>query len=361
MQAGIEDLPQTWGVNMTNNLVKQTIDNQLLMDARRIIENARQAAVRSVDFCRVQMYWALGQRIFEEEQKGKDRADYGAYLVEVLAKKLEVEYGSGFGKRQLERARQFYKVYPIASAVRSQLNWSQYRMLIQIGDPDKREYYELEAVNNAWTGRELERQIHSQLYERLLMSNDKEKVLAVARKERIPESPSEIIKDPMMLEFLGLERRSEYYEKDLETAILSHIADFLLEMGKGFSFVARQRRILLEDDEFFVDLVLYNRLLRCFVIVEMKTGKLTHQDIGQLQMYVNYYDRCEKIPDEKPTIGILLCTSKNDTVVKMSLPENNTSIHASEYQLYLPTSEQLVKEINEVKQLAREKSVNEKL
>ncbi|MBQ9394866.1 MAG: DUF1016 family protein [Proteobacteria bacterium] len=339
---------------MTTNLENQTIDNQLLMDARRIIENARQTAVRSVDFCRVQMYWALGQRIFEEEQKGKDRADYGAYLVKNLAKSLEVEYGSGFSERQLKYCRQFYRMYPIGNAVRSQLNWSQYRMLIQITDPDKREYYELEAVNNAWTGRELERQIHSQLYERLLMSNDKEKVLAIARKERIPESPAEIIKDPMVMEFLGLERHSDYYEKDLETAILSHIADFLLEMGKGFSFVARQKRILLEDDEFFVDLVLYNRLLRCFVIVELKTSKLTHQDIGQLQMYVNYYDRCEKLQDEKPTIGILLCAGKNDTMVKMSLPENNTSIHASEYQLYLPTSEQLVKEINEVKQLARE-------
>lgn len=228
-------------------------------------------------------------------------------------------------------------------------------MLIQIADKDKREYYELEAVNNAWTGRELERQIHSQLYERLLMSNDKEKVLAVARKERIPEAPSEIIKDPMVLEFLGLERCAEYYEKDIETAILTHITDFLLEMGKGFSFVARQKRILLEDDEFYIDLVLYNRLLRCFVIVEMKIGKLTHQDIGQLQMYVNYYDRCEKLPDEKPTIGILLCSSKNDTVVKMSLPQNQTSILASEYQLYLPTSEQLVKEINDVKQLAARK------
>ena len=270
----------------------QNLSGDLLRDARRIIEEARQNAVRSVDFCRVQMYWALGQRIFEEEQKGKDRADYGAYLVQLLAKKLETEYGSGFGKRQLERARQFYRVYPIASAVRSQLNWSQYRLLIQISDNDKREYYELEAVNNAWTGRELERQIHSQLYERLLLSNDKKIVLAVARKERIPQSPVEIIKDPMVLEFLGLERHSEYYEKELETAILTHITEFLLEMGKGFSFVARQKRILLEDDEFFIDLVLYNRILRCFVIVELKTDKLTHQDIGQLQMYVNYYDRC---------------------------------------------------------------------
>lgn len=328
----------------------------ILDDARKIIEISRNSAVKSVDFCRVQMYWNLGRRIFEEEQDGKERADYGAYLVKKLAEKLEVEYGSGFNKRQLERARQFYCLYPIATALRSQLNWSQYRRLIQISDPAKREYYELESVNNGWTSRETERQINSLLYERLLLSNNKESILAVARKERIPESPKEIIKDPMILEFLGLERKAEYYEKDFENAIISHISDFLLEMGKGFSFVARQKRILIEDDEFFIDLVFYNRLLRSFIIIEIKTEKLTHQDLGQLQMYVNYYDRNEKLPDENKTIGILLCAYKNDTVVKMSLPEENTTIHASEYKFYLPTTEQLVKEINEVKQLVDKKT-----
>lgn len=336
--------------------IYQINSGHLIDDAREIIENSRVNAVRSVDFCRVQMYWNLGRRIFEEEQYGKERADYGAYIVKTLADKLEAEYGSGFSRRQLEFCRQFYRLYPIANAVRSQLNWTQYRLLIQIDDPDKREYYELESVNNAWTARETERQINSQLYERLLLSNDKEAVLAVARKERIPETPQEIIKDPMVLEFLGLERQSAYYEKDVENAIITHIADFLLEMGKGFSFVARQKRILIEDDEFFIDLVFYNRLLRCFVVVELKTGKLTHQDLGQLQMYVNYYDRTEKLPDETPTIGILLCASKNDTAVKMTLPEDNKTILASEYKLYLPTTEQLTKEINEVKQLTMRKS-----
>ena len=306
---------------------------------------------------RVQLQFAvwtstvIGRRIVEEEQHGKERADYGTYLIKNLAKELEPEYGSGFGVRQLEQSRQFYRTYPIANTLRSQLNWSQYRRLIQIEDPDKREYYELESVNGGWTARETERQINSMLYERLLLSNEKEKVLAVARNQRIPESPTEVIKDPMVLEFLGLERKAAYYEKDLESAIISHIAEFLLEMGKGFSFVARQKRILLEDDEFFADLVFYNRLLRCFVVVELKTGKLTHQDLGQLQMYVNYYDRCEKQEDENPTIGILLCSDKNDTVVKMALPENNSTILASKYQLYLPTTEQLIKEIDEVKQL----------
>lgn len=338
-------------VEKNNQTDASAVRQSLIQDVRQIIETARANAVRSVDFCRVQMYWHLGQRIFEEEQHGKERADYGTYLTRNLAKLLEPEYGSGFGVRQLELARQFYRTYPIANTLRSQLNWSQYRRLIQIEDPDKREYYELESVNGGWTARETERQINSMLYERLLLSNEKEKVLAVARNQRIPESPTEVIKDPMVLEFLGLERKAAYYEKDLESAIISHIAEFLLEMGKGFSFVARQKRILLEDDEFFADLVFYNRLLRCFVVVELKTGKLTHQDLGQLQMYVNYYDRCEKQEDENPTIGILLCSDKNDTVVKMALPENNSTILASKYQLYLPTTEQLIKEIDEVKQL----------
>ena len=337
-----------------NDMPKQT--NRLIDDIRNIIDVARNQAVRSVDFCRVQMYWHMGKRIFEEEQQGKDRADYGNYLIKNLAKQLQPEYGSGFSARQLEMCRQFYRLYPIANALRSQLNWTQYRMLIQIDDPHKREYYELEAVNNCWTSRELERQIHSQLYERLLLSNDKDAVLAVARRERIPQSPLEIIKDPMFLEFLGLERKAAYYEKDLESAIITHLQHFMLELGQGFTFVARQKRILLEDDEFFADLVFYNRLLRCFVVIELKTGKLTHQDLGQLQMYVNYYDRVEKTPEENPTIGILLCTGKNDTAVRMALPEDNRTILASEYKLYLPTQAQLIDEVNSVRRMMEEKA-----
>ena len=291
------------------------------------------------------MYWKLGERILIEEQKGQDRAEYGAYLLQNVALEIEKEFGSGFSVRQLERARRFYRTYPIATALRTQLNWYQYRLLIQISDNDKREYYELETANNNWTGRELERQINSGLYERLLLSNDKKSVLEVARKERQPESPTEIIKDPMVLEFLGLKPDAAYYEKDLERALITNLQAFLLELGNGFSFVARQKRILLEDDEFFADLVFYNRLLRCFVIIELKTHKITHEDIGQLQMYVNYYDRNEKAPDENPTIGILLCADKNDLLVKYTLPENNNTILASKYQLYLPTEKQLAEQL----------------
>ena len=326
-------------------IVKANLTEQFISDIRTIILSARESAIRSVDTVRVQMYWKLGERIFIEEQKGQDRAEYGAYLLQNVALEIEKEFGSGFSVRQLERARQFYRTYPIATALRTQLNWYQYRLLIQIDDKDKREYYELEATNTTWTGRELERQINSGLYERLLLSNDKKVVLEVARKERIPESPTEIIKDPMVLEFLGLRPEATYYEKDLERALITNLQAFLLELGNGFSFVARQKRILLEDDEFFADLVFYNRLLRCFVVIELKTHKITHEDIGQLQMYVNYYDRNEKAPDENPTIGILLCADKNDTLVKYTLPENNNTILASKYQLYLPSEKQLAEQL----------------
>ena len=326
-------------------IVKANLTEQFISDIRTIILSARESAIRSVDTVRVQMYWKLGERIFIEEQKGQDRAEYGAYLLQNVALEIEKEFGSGFSVRQLERARQFYRTYPIATALRTQLNWYQYRLLIQIDDKDKREYFELEATNNNWTGRELERQINSGLYERLLLSNDKKAVLEVARKERIPESPTEIIKDPMVLEFLGLRPEATYYEKDLERALITNLQAFLLELGNGFSFVARQKRILLEDDEFFADLVFYNRLLRCFVVIELKTHKITHEDIGQLQMYVNYYDRNEKAPDENPTIGILLCADKNDTLVKYTLPENNNTILASKYQLYLPSEKQLAEQL----------------
>ncbi len=234
--------------------------------------------------------------------------------------------------------------------MRSQFNWTQYKLLISISDPDKREYYELEAAKNFWTARELERQKNSLLYERLLKSSDKEAVLAVARKERIPSSPSEVVKDPMYLEFLGLEQKPHYYENELEMALIDHLQEFIMELGNGFLFKERQKRFLIEDDEYKVDLVFYNRLLRCFVLIDLKTHKATHQDLGQLQMYVNYFDREEKLPDENPTIGILLCTEKNDTAVKMTLPEDNKTIIASKYELYLPSAEQLMDEVEEARQ-----------
>lgn len=322
------------------------LNQSIISDIKSIIAQSRDRAIRAVDHQRTLMYWHIGKRIFEEEQEGKDRADYGKYLTEYIANELEPEFGSGFSKRQIELFRQFYRVFPIANALRSQLSWTQYRLLMRLEKDEKREFYIAESVKNNWTSRQLERQMNSNLYERLLLSNDKESVLAVAKNKKLPSDAKDIIKDPIYLEFLGLKREASFYERDLESAIITHLQEFLLELGNGFSFIARQKRIHLEGDDFFVDLVLYNRILQCFVIIEIKTQKLTHQDIGQLQMYVNYYDRIEKLPHENPTIGILLCASKNDAVVKFTLPENQKQIVASQYELYLPTEKQLLEELN---------------
>lgn len=328
---------------------------EFISEVKKIIDGSRANAVRSVDYCRVQMYWQIGRRIVEEEQGGNTRAEYGKGLIKNLAKELEKDYGSGFKTRQLELSRKFYLVYPNSHTLCAKFNWSQYKLLISIPQTDKRSFYEIEASKNNWTFREMKRQVNSLLYERLLLSTDKDSVMKVALGERIPERPVEIIKDPMILEFLGLERKTKYYESDLEMAIIDHLQEFLLELGNGFAFIARQKRILLEDDEFFVDLVFYNRLVKRFVIIELKTGEATHQDIGQLQMYVNYYDRYEKLPDENPTVGILLCAEKNDTVVKLSLPIDNKTILASKYQLYMPSEQQLIEEVNKVRKLFDEK------
>lgn len=322
------------------------VNQSIIADIKAIIAQSKDNAIRAVDHQRMLMYWHIGKRIFVEEQDGKNRADYGSHLIKYLSEQLQPEFGSGFSVRQMERYRQFYRIFPIASALRTQLSWTQYKLLLSVDSEDKRAFYIAETVKNNWTSRQLERQIYSSLYERLLLSNDKESVLAVAKKEKLPSDAKEIIKDPMLLEFLGLKRETAYYEKDLERAIITHLQDFLLELGNGFSFVARQKRIHIEGDEFFLDLVFYNRLLQCFVIIEIKTTKLTHQDIGQLQMYVNYYDRIEKLPHENPTIGILLCANKNDAVVRFTLPENQKHIIASQYELYLPTEKQLLEEVN---------------
>jgi predicted nuclease of restriction endonuclease-like (RecB) superfamily len=321
------------------------IKKDIILQIQQIIANAQSKAIRAVDFERVLMYWQIGKTIFEEEQGGKDRAEYGKYLIKSISEYFQPQLGSGFSLRQLERYRQFYRTFPIASTLRTQFSWTHYKTLISIDNQDKRDFYIAETEKNNWTARQLERQVNSQLFERLLISNDIESVLAVAREEKQPTDAKEIIKDPMVLEFLGLKRESAYYEKDLETAIITHLHNFLLEIGNGFSFVARQKRIHLDGDEFFIDLVFYNRLLQCFVIIEIKTTKLKHEDIGQLQMYVNYYDRNEKQNFENPTIGILLCADKNDAVVKITLPENNKTIIASKYQLYLPSEQQLIEEV----------------
>lgn len=316
--------------------------NGFVEEIKGIIEDSRVKAIRAVDHVRVKMYWELGRKIVEEEQQGKGRAEYGKFLIKNLSESLLTEYGSGFSKRRLHLYCQFYRTYPIVPAPRAQLGWSHFKILLSIENQLKRFFYQAECIKNTWSYRQLERQVNAGLYERLLLSNDPEAVLSIAKSEKEPIDAKEIIKDPIVLEFLGLKPESSYYEKDIESKIISHLQEFLLELGNGFAFMARQKRIHLDGDDFFIDLVLYNRLLQCFVIIEIKTHKITHQDIGQLQMYVNYHDRYEKKDHENPTIGILLCADKNDAIVKITLPENNQTIFASKYQLYLPTEKQLL-------------------
>jgi predicted nuclease of restriction endonuclease-like (RecB) superfamily len=330
------------------------IKKELLEQIQTIISQAKNKAVRSLNFERVLMYHKIGKLIFEEKQDKEDKIAYSSLLIS-LSENLEPNFGSGFSKYQLELCQKFYHIFPNIDFLQSQLSWSHYRFLIDLNNKDKIEFYTAESIKNNWSAKQLERQVNSQLFERLLMSNNLQDVLAVARQEKFPIEGKEIIKDPMILEFLDLKRESSYYEKDLEMAIIDHLQEFLLELGNGFSFVARQKRIHLEGDDFFIDLVFYNRLLQCFVVIEIKTNKLTHEDIGQLQMYVNYYDRYEKQEFENPTIGILLCADKNDAVVKITLPKDNKTIFASKYQLYLPTEQQLIEEIKkEIKKLDEE-------
>lgn len=329
---------------INSNKIKN--NTTLFKQVKELISTSQEKAIKAVDFQRVLLYWNIGQKIYEEVQNGEDRADYGKQIIKNLSSDLEPIYGNGYSYRQLYLFLQFFKVFPIVNALHSQLNWTQYKLLIRIEDEDKKEFYINESIKNHWSSRQLERQINSSLFERLLLSNEKKDVLAVARNEKYPLEAKEIIKDPMVLEFLGLEKKSSYYEKDLESEIISNLQGFLLELGNGFSFVSRQQRIHIDGDDFFVDLVFYNRLLQCFVIFEIKTHKLTHQDIGQLQMYVNYYDRVEKQEFENPTIGVLLCANKNDTVVKYTLPQDNKTILASKYQLYLPSEKELIAELN---------------
>lgn len=314
----------------------------LASQLRNIILESQEMAVRSVDFQRVMMYWRIGERIILNEQNGKTRAEYGRKVLSQVSKVLEPEFGSGFATRQLERARQFYREFPDLAHLRTEFSWTHYKLLISIDNADKREFYVAEASKNLWNARELERQINSHLFERLLISNKKENVLAVARGERLPIDAKEVIKDPMVLEFLNLKSKPEWYERDLEEAIINHLQEFLLELGNGFAFIARQKRIHIDGDDFFIDLVLYNRHLRCHVLVEIKSKKLEHGDLGQMQMYVNYYNRIERLDHENPTIGILLCADKNDAMVRYTLPEGQTTIQATKYEFILPSEGQLL-------------------
>jgi len=317
---------------------------------RAILSDARARAYRAINTAMVAAYWEIGRAIVEQEQQGQQRAEYGQALLEELSSRLKSEFGKGFDPSNLAKMRAFYLFYPILDAVRPELSWTHYRLLLRVEKPEARAFYETEAVNARWSTRELERQIHSLLFERLALSRDQEGVLALAEKGHEIQQPSDLIKDPYVLEFTGLPQSERYLESDLEQALIDKLREFLLELGKGFAFMARQQRITIDGQHYWIDLVFYNRLTRSFVLIDLKVGSLTHQDLGQMQMYVNYYQRDITAPDENPPIGIVLCTDKSEAVVRYTLPENNQQIFASRYKLYLPTETELAAELQRERQ-----------
>ena len=334
-------------------------DTGYLDQAAKVVRNARSAAARSVNLAMVYAYFEVGRIVVEEEQASAARAEYGGQVLTLVSERLTAEFGRGFSRTNVAQMRQFYRVYAhdeIVQTVSEQfgskppskttgrkffLSWSHYLRLMRIEDAGKRHFYEIEATRGSWSVRELQRQLDSSLYERLALSRDKDGVRRLAVGGQIVEVPADAIKDPYVLEFLGLKEEASYSKSDLETRIINHLQEFLLELGRGYAFVGRQQRLTYEEDHFKVDLVFYNRLLRCFVLFDLKLGKLTHQDIGQMQMYVHYYDRKVKLTDKNKTIGILLCQDKNDTMVEMTLPEDNKQVFASKYRLVLPSEKEL--------------------
>ena len=334
---------------MSNELINNDNDiNNFFDNIKDLVINSRNKVYQTVNTEMLNLYWNIGKAIMEIQQ-GDERASYGDAVLEKLSQRLTNEFGKGFSSRNLRTMRKFYLMYPIWKTVSAKLSWSHYLELIKIDEDPKRNFYIKETINSKWSVRELQRQRDSLLYERLTLSADKEKILELSEKGQILKTSKDLVKDPFVLEFLDIKENTDYLESDLEKNIIEHLKEFLLELGKGFSYVGNQVRLTLEEDHFYPDLVFYNRLLRCFVIIDLKIGKVSHQDIGQMQMYVNYYDREIKQEDENPTVGILLSTNKNETVVKYTLPEDNKTIFSSEYKLHMPTEQELISAVEEEK------------
>ena len=340
----------------------------LCQKAVDLIDRARNTAIREVNLVQLLTYYTLGKWIVEVQQGGSGRAKYGKRVLETLSDALNHVFGKGYSVSTLTNIRKFYEIYknrisaPMVTDFAEQnsqplvtkfgndvpfrLSWTHYLILMRIQNEEERDFYERLAIQENWGKRELSRQYGSSLYERMLIGKDKQQILRLSKKGRLAEKPADLVKDPYILEFLGIPEQTDFSETELESRLIDHLQEFLLELGTGFAFVARQKRFAFEEDHFRVDLVFYNRLLQCFVLFDLKTEKLKHQDLGQMQMYVNYYDRYEKTDFENPTIGILLCPQKNDAVVELTLPENS-NIFASQYQLYLPDKKLLQKKLQE--------------
>ncbi len=319
----------------------------LLAQLRQLIADARKQALRAVDSIQVRTCWEIGRHIVEFEQGGQARATYGKGLLTNLARQLMAEFGKGFDERNLRHMRAFFLCFPIWNAVRSELSWTHYRLLTRVDNEAARLWYMREAAEQNWNTRALDRQIGTLYYERLLLSQDKASVVDEARQNlaQLPQSPRAFVRDPVMLEFLGLPGAGKLLESGLEQALMDKLQAFLLELGKGFAFVARQQRISTEHKDFYIDLVFYNYLLKCFVLVDLKTGELTHQDVGQMDMYVRMYDDLRRGEDDNPTVGILLCEVKDHAVVRYSVLNESKQLFASRYKLVLPSEEELRREL----------------
>lgn len=352
--------------NEKNNLPIEL--EKLCKDSIELVQYARQVVAKQVNILQLMTYYSLGRWIVEEQQRGESRAKYGAQVIKKLSEAMTAQFGRGFSVDTLENARKFYLNYnerisetvfrkfaiekseavfrKLEQEQPFKLSWSHYLQLMRIKNLDERSFYEIEAAKSAWGIRTLQRQYNSSLYERLALSRDKEEILRLAIEGNVITKPKDIVKQPTVLEFLGMEEQARYTESDLESAIIDKLQKFLLEMGKGYLFEARQKRFTFDEDNYYVDLVFYNRMLRCYVLIDLKVDKLTHQDLGQMQMYVNYYDRYQKLPDENPTVGILLCKEKNDALVEITLPENS-NVFASQYELYLPEKKMLQEKLKQ--------------
>lgn len=320
------------------------MEQQFYEQIKRILSEARNKVYQAANFAMVEAYWNIGKSIVEQ-QGGEEKAEYGVRLIAELSKQMTTDFGKGFTVANLKNMRQFYLTFPKSYALRSELIWTHYRLLMRVENKNARQFYIEEAIKSNWSTRQLERQINSFFYERLLSSQNKEKVSEEIQKLEPAKVPEDIIRDPYVLEFLGLNPKDDFYENDLEEALITHLQKFLLELGRGFSFVARQKRITFDGRHFRIDLVFYNYILKCFVLIDLKIGDLTHQDLGQMQMYVHYYERELMNEGDNPPIGIVLCADKSESVVKYTLPENETQIFASKYKLYLPSEEELSQEL----------------
>ena len=335
-------LPRKENHSLTPSDIKNV--DALYKKAATHIDQARQAIYRTVDTQMVKAYWLIGRDIVEEEQRGQKRAEYGSFLLKALSERLTKKYGRGFSDSTLRDIRLFYQTYS-THKLNPSLGWIHYRALMRIHNLEARNFYEIEAKNNCWSGRELERQINSLLFERLAKSRDKKGLIKLACKGQEIATAADAIKDPIILEFVGLPESNRLVESKLEEALASNLQEFLLELGKGFAFVARQKRLTLDGDHFYADLVFYHVILKCYVIIDIKMKKLTHADLGQMQLYVNYFDKEIITSNDNPTIGLILCTEKSDAMVKYTLGDKAKQIFASKYQLHLPTERELEAEL----------------